>query len=834
MKHVMVALVAASGIARADELTATLEQPLVEVAHSVDIRIADGVATYKVRRQFANRGKRADEASLSIDLPYGAAATGLRIRARERWYDGELMERERAAALYHEMTGMGAWRPKDPALLQWQWADKLHLQVFPVLPCPSRTARFRSAAKQGTEPQDGEGCGGQISTVEYTLTVPTRYAGGRYWISYPRVVAGANADRASRPLVLPTVTVHLAWPAGPMGSAAAAPITVDGKPVAADTALVLAPPPHESWQDAVAAEPTASYVASAIEVPASSHTARPIETATIALDIAHTFKSDLRVELVTPQGKTISLHDRQGGDGNGVRGTFTRPMPPGTTGAGTWRLVASDHAALDTGAIDGWSIAFGAGPDATTAAATDTPVFIPDAPETGNDAGVAAISIAPPSIATWTARFGRVIASPAHAFTRLEIDTAPQLTPLPRRAQVVFVIDASFSVGAEHLAAQLDVIRAYLSHVPDAEVEVIAVRRRASRLFGAFVPAGAAIERLADPRAVALGNGSAIDDGARLAAAALADRSGPRRVVITTDELWRGALTPDRALAALATLSPATVVHLVVPTIDRDDRVTMTPAADARFAALATAHHGIHVEIHGVPATTAKALAPVVLELVRPTRIDRLAVTGVATDTTVLREGDGLRVFIGGATAPDQLAISGLLWSDPIRRQLAPTAEFSRQTAAFVFGADEHHGLSSDEMMTVALLGRAVSPVTSYVAAEPGTRPSTIGLPELGAIGHGSGSGGGFGFGAGRGRLARRPDLRDLIDTAACEQRLEPAAGWRIALDVETTRDEIVDVIASSSDPMTACVVEATWAVRLDPATFSLERDRFHVELGRR
>ena len=119
MKHALVALAAATGIARADELTATLEQPIVEVSHTVDIRIADGVATYKVRRQFANRGKRADEASLSIDLPYGAAATGLRIRARERWYDGELMEREKAAKLYQELTGFGPAQPKDPALLQW-------------------------------------------------------------------------------------------------------------------------------------------------------------------------------------------------------------------------------------------------------------------------------------------------------------------------------------------------------------------------------------------------------------------------------------------------------------------------------------------------------------------------------------------------------------------------------------------------------------------------------------------------------------------------------------------------------------------------------------------
>src|SRR3990167_287699 len=63
--------------AHADVLRSTLEQPLFEVSHSVDVRIEDGVATFKVKRQFANPGKIADEAALEIDLPAGGAATGL-------------------------------------------------------------------------------------------------------------------------------------------------------------------------------------------------------------------------------------------------------------------------------------------------------------------------------------------------------------------------------------------------------------------------------------------------------------------------------------------------------------------------------------------------------------------------------------------------------------------------------------------------------------------------------------------------------------------------------------------------------------------------------------
>ena len=91
-----------------------------------------------------------------------------------------------------------------------------------------------------------------------------------------------------------------------------------------------------------------------------------------------------------------------------------------------------------------------------------------------------------------------------------------------------------------------------------------------------------------------------------------------------------------------------------------------------------------------------------------------------------------------------------------------------------------------------------------------------------------------MGYGTGGGALGRRPDLGALIDTAACEAEVKPAAGWRVALDVETTRDEIVDVIAGPRDAgaMTACVVEAAWRVRLDPARFPSERETFHVALG--
>ncbi|HEY5935700.1 MAG TPA: proprotein convertase P-domain-containing protein [Kofleriaceae bacterium] len=782
----------APALVSADSLRSTRTQPLVEVAHTVDISIADGVATYKVRRQFSNPGKVADEAGLAIDLPAGGAATGLRIRAKDRWYDGVLMEREKAAALYQELTGMGSFAAKDPALLQWLWADKLYLQVFPIFP-------------------------GGVSTVEYTLTVPTRYASGRYWISYPRIDAAATD---TRPLATPTIVIRPAW------GDATTKIAIDGRAIAPETPVVLTPPPREAWHAQIEAEPSASYVASSLEVPESAATKQTVAKAKLTLDIAHTYQGDLRVELLTPQGKRVPVHAQAGGTKNAIKGVREVTLPAGTIAAGIWRLVVSDHAAMDAGSIDGWSIELAK----TTVAAADVPVFIPDAPEGAGDAGVATISIAPPAIATLALRLGRVVASDKHAFSRLEIDVAPALSKLPKKAQVVFVVDASISVGEATLAAQLAILRAYLTHVPDAEVEVIAYRRRASRVFGGFVPAsqvGTRLDTAIKAHAFALGNGSALDEGAKLATVALADRRGPRRIVMLTDELVRTTLTPEGALAAFGKLSRDTIVHVVVPEPTGDDRPELVRDDKHALAKLATRHHGILARVS--PGGPEKNLPPVVLELVRPTRIENLAITGVKVDASFLREGDGVRVFTAGKTAPQRVTLSGQLWSDPVRREAIAGEPFSRATAAFVFGEDEHQDLSPAEMMKVAMFGRAVSPVTSYVAFEPGTRPSTIGLPEesgfgFGRSGFGSG-GGGSGYGVGI-----KLDLRPLIDVTACTKAHPPAAGWNVTLVIETTKQEVVDVTPVTTGALASCLVETVWALKL-PEQFAHERETFRVTL---
>ncbi|HVK83417.1 MAG TPA: proprotein convertase P-domain-containing protein [Kofleriaceae bacterium] len=787
-----VLLVAAA--AHADSLRATRQQPMLEVSHTVDLRVADGVATYTVRRMFSNPGTVADQVELEVDLPYGAAATGLRIRANDRWYAGVLMERGKAEALYREMTGYGEAQAKDPALLSWMWADKLALQVFPVMP-------------------------GTVSTVEYTLTAPTRYEGGRYHVSYPRTAASESTNELR--LATPVVTVHPAW------GDARTEVIVDGRRVGRDVPVVLlAPtaPAEPTWAGDLELDPTASYVASELVIRESVASKRTFAAAKLSISLQHTYKSDLELALVTPQGASVPVHTREGGDANDLRGTYTVELPEGTHGAGTWRLVVSDHAARDAGTLDAWTLELGTGVATTRAAAQDTPKFIPDAPESESDAGVATISIAPPPISTLKARLGKAVASAKHAFSRLELDLAPQLVPVPKRAQVVFVLDTSYSQGAEGVGAQLDMVRAYLTHVPDAEVELVTYRRRAERVFGRFVPVADLPDALAVAKyrgKLALGIGSALDDGARLAAAALADRKGPRRLVLATDELVRSTLDQATALAALSTLSRDTVVHVVVPEAFGEEGGRLLRRDDGAFAMLATRHHGISVTLEGLGMTTSKALAPVVLELVRPTRIEKVSAPGFELESDVLVEGTGVRLMHDTPDAPDKVRITGMIWSDPFVREVRVSQPFSVQTAAFVFGADEHQQLSEAEQYTLAMKGRAVSPVTSYVAWEPGVRPSTIGLDDADLYGGLLGDGR-AGFGAGGGGFGGMPpDLASLVDTSACVEKFQPSAPWSVRLWVETTRDEIVSVTNVSNHPMAACLVETVWNVRLGAGFFA-------------
>lgn len=79
--------------------------------------------------------------------------------------------------------------------------------------------------------------------------------------------------------------------------------------------------------------------------------------ASVSVTIYHTYKGDLKVDLVAPDGSVYNLHNRSGGSADNVIGTYTRDL---TTEAlnGTWKLRVNDNYRGDTGRIDTWSLNF--------------------------------------------------------------------------------------------------------------------------------------------------------------------------------------------------------------------------------------------------------------------------------------------------------------------------------------------------------------------------------------------------------------------------------------------------------------------------------------------
>ena len=73
------------------------------------------------------------------------------------------------------------------------------------------------------------------------------------------------------------------------------------------------------------------------------------------MNIVHTYKGDLMVNLVAPDGSVYLLHNRSGGSADNIIQTFTVNLSGEATN-GTWRLRVQDAASLDTGFINTWTL----------------------------------------------------------------------------------------------------------------------------------------------------------------------------------------------------------------------------------------------------------------------------------------------------------------------------------------------------------------------------------------------------------------------------------------------------------------------------------------------
>ncbi|WP_230690030.1 trypsin-like serine protease [Catellatospora paridis] len=75
----------------------------------------------------------------------------------------------------------------------------------------------------------------------------------------------------------------------------------------------------------------------------------------VEVHIVHTYKGDLIVDLVAPDGSVYNLHNRSGGSTDNIDTVYTVNLSTEVKN-GTWRLRARDAASVDTGYINSWTL----------------------------------------------------------------------------------------------------------------------------------------------------------------------------------------------------------------------------------------------------------------------------------------------------------------------------------------------------------------------------------------------------------------------------------------------------------------------------------------------
>ncbi|WP_436502158.1 M28 family peptidase [Actinokineospora sp. HUAS TT18] len=83
-------------------------------------------------------------------------------------------------------------------------------------------------------------------------------------------------------------------------------------------------------------------------------------TSSIPVDINHTYKGDLVVSLIAPDGSAYVLHNRAGGSADNIKQTFTANLSSEVAN-GTWKLRVQDAASQDTGTLNNWGLTVGTG-----------------------------------------------------------------------------------------------------------------------------------------------------------------------------------------------------------------------------------------------------------------------------------------------------------------------------------------------------------------------------------------------------------------------------------------------------------------------------------------
>jgi subtilisin-like proprotein convertase family protein len=85
----------------------------------------------------------------------------------------------------------------------------------------------------------------------------------------------------------------------------------------------------------------------------------------VEVDISHTYRGDLQIELISPSGVRVLIHDNDGGSRNDIHEIFTEESIPalkallGEEIRGEWKLQVRDLARRDEGTLNRWALTLG-------------------------------------------------------------------------------------------------------------------------------------------------------------------------------------------------------------------------------------------------------------------------------------------------------------------------------------------------------------------------------------------------------------------------------------------------------------------------------------------
>ncbi len=410
------------------------------------------------------------------------------------------------------------------------------------------------------------------------------------------------------------------------------------------------------------------------------------------------------------------------------------------------------------------------------------------------------------------------------AIARVELDVAAMLADVPSDLYTAIVVDNSRSVSDRARWEQRAIVASYLGKAPTGHVQVIAYDRHARALLPAWSVASAARTKIVKSLdGLDAANGSNLDAGLAEAVRWLDGMPGTHRVIVFTDELLPWRVKVDRLAVPAGTLVHAVALSGGDAMLERYDR--------SLLAAFAAKTEGVgFVTGGGTHAVDATVLVrPIAFEHARVTAPGWTPITiddmGACTDDETLAEGDGCAWWARGSGS---IHVTGRLWNHAVDREIALDDTHALALARTL--AAPLSNLDDTLRPEVERIARAVDSVWSLVASWGGTGGYAghvvDGLGD-GRYGCGcDGPGAGAGYGSAAMPTVQMGTLTDQLARAVSHCALRDT---RVALDVELTDDEIVDVAVSAPADLTACVTDAVWAA---PIALARRGHRLeHVEL---